>query len=82
VAPIGTLDGRQEGGRGPISHGEGCRRRTVHPLIRACVLLIGNQNRIGDWLQVNRNDLYHWQIITHPRSRARGIIASRHCGNK
>lgn len=24
-----------------------------------------NQNRIADWLQVNRNDLYHWQIITH-----------------
>lgn len=25
-----------------------------------------NQNRIADRLQVNRNDLYHWQIITHP----------------
>jgi len=37
-----------------------------------------NQNRIADQLQVNRNDLYHWQIITHPSSRGE-FIASRHC---
>lgn len=47
----------------------GCRRETVHPLICTCVLLIGTRTESPNRLQVNRNDLYHWQIITHPTLR-------------
>lgn len=36
-----------------------------HPLTRSLCSFNWTQNRIADRVQVNRNDLYRWQIITH-----------------